>query len=210
MNITVGKRFARLTTNVVTRNPRAWRLFRPLMERQFGELAPQWDDIVGVSPDHLAAHGLALDSLSGPPRRVLDLGTGTGAGAFALASRFPEAEIVGVDLAPEMIAHARRKLSPKLAQRVRFEVGDAASLPFESASFDLVSHANMIPFFDELARVLARGGNAVFSFSGGAETPIYVPFERLRAELTKRGFSEFAEFESGRATALLAHRGTSS
>ena len=210
MNVAIGKKLARLTTNVVTRNPRAWRLFRPVMEWQFGQLAPQWDEIARASADHLAAHGLALDALESPPRRVLDLGTGTGAGAFALAARFPDAEVVGFDLAPEMIEHANQKLSPELAQRVRFEVGDASSLPYESASFDLASHVNMIPFFDELARVLAPGGHAVFSFSGGAETPIYVPFERLRAELSRRGFADFAEFQSGRSTALLARRATSS
>ena len=57
----------------------------------------------------------------------------------------------------------------------------------------------MIPFFDELARVVAPGGAVVFSFSGGAETPIYVPPERLRTELGRRGFADFAEFSAGAA-----------
>ena len=55
----------------------------------------------------------------------------------------------------------------------------------------------MIPFFDELARVLAPGGCALFAFSVGAETPIYVPPERLRAELAARGFTDFADFAAG-------------
>ena len=52
-------------------------------------------------------------------------------------------------------------------------------LPYDDGAFDLVTLANMIPFFDELARVTAPGGALVFSFSGGAETPIYVPSARL-------------------------------
>jgi hypothetical protein len=65
----------------------------------------------------------------------------------------------------------------------------------------------MIPFFDELARVLAPGGHVVVSFSRGAETPIYVPHERLRRELARRGFTEFADFSAGPATALRARLG---
>jgi hypothetical protein len=65
----------------------------------------------------------------------------------------------------------------------------------------------MIPFFDELARVVKPGGQALFAFSMGAGTPIYVPAERLRTELGRRGFTEFAEFAAGNGTALLARKG---
>jgi hypothetical protein len=45
------------------------------------------------------------------------------------------------------------------------------------------------------------------SFSAGPQTPIWVPPERLRAELARRGFAEFADFEAGGGTALLARKG---
>jgi hypothetical protein len=64
----------------------------------------------------------------------------------------------------------------------------------------------MIPFFDELVRVLEPGGQVLFAFSLGAETPIYVPVERLRAELERRGFMDFAEFAAGEGTAFLARK----
>jgi len=67
--------------------------------------------------------------------------------------------------------------------------------------------ANMIPFFDELERVVSPGGHVVFMFSAGPETPIWVPPERLRKELESRGFSDFADFEAGVGTALLARKG---
>jgi hypothetical protein len=68
----------------------------------------------------------------------------------------------------------------------------------------------MIPFFDELARVVAPGGRLVFGFSSGERTPIYVPPERLRSDLSRRGFGEFAEFAASGGISFLArkpHRG---
>jgi SAM-dependent methyltransferase len=203
VNLALGRRFARLATDAVVRRPALWRLFRGPLRRQFDQLAPQWDTI--RSAGHLDPVEAALGTVA-PPRRALDLGTGTGAAAFAVARRFPEAEVVGVDLAERMIGEARRMTPPDLAGRVRFETGDAAALDLEDGSFDLVTLANMIPFFDELARVVAPGGTVVFGFSGGAGTPIYVAPERLRAELGRRGFAEFAEFAEGAGTALLARK----
>jgi SAM-dependent methyltransferase len=199
-----GRRFARVTTEVVVRRPALWRMFRPLMRRQFNRLATRWDSM--RDPDHLGSFERALAAVAETPRRALDLGTGTGAGAFAIARRWPQVEVVGVDMAPEMLAEARRKTPPDLSDRVRFEEADAARLPFASESFDVVGLANMIPFFDELARVVAPGGSVVFGFSGGSETPIYVDTRRLQSELGRRGFSEFAEFAAGRGTALLARK----
>jgi SAM-dependent methyltransferase len=89
---------------------------------------------------------------------------------------------------------------------VRFEHADAAALPYADGSFELVAHANMIPFFDEVTRVLASGGQALFAFSLGNRTPIYVSEERLRSELSRRGFTEFAAFPAGEGTALLARK----
>ena len=204
----LGRRFARLATDVVVRQPALWRAFRGLVARQFDGLAPRWDELLG--PDHLAPLEAALAAIGAEPTRALDLGTGTGAAAFAVARRFPRCEVVGVDLSPRMVEAARERTSAELADRVRFEVGDGAALPFGAASFDLVTLANVIPFFDELARVVRPGGRVALAFSGGPQTPIYVPPERLRSELEARGFSEFAEFAAGRGTSLLATRGGSS
>jgi ubiquinone/menaquinone biosynthesis C-methylase UbiE len=200
----LGRRFARLATNAVLAKPQLWRLVRAPMRRQFHRLAGEWDSILGE--DHLDAYDAALGAIPTPPARALDVGTGTGDGAFAIARRFPEAQVVGVDLAAAMVNEARRKTPATLEQRVSFETGDASKLPFDDASFDLVAHANMIPFFDEVARLVAPGGYVVFSFSGGAQTPIYVPPERLRRELAARNFTDFVELTGGRGTSLLARK----
>ena len=202
--VRLGRRFARIATDAVVRRPALWRLFRKPLRFQFERLAPRWDTMRG--PDHLAAYEAALSEVEAP-RKALDLGTGTGDGAFAIARRFPDADVIGVDLAPAMIETARSKIPSELAGRVHFQQGDASRLPYDDASFELIGLANMIPFFDELVRVLAPGGAAIFAFSAGPETPIYVPAERLRRELEPRGFTDFAEFSAGDGTALLVRKG---
>jgi len=204
--VSLGQRFARLTTDIVVRRPRLWFLLRGPMRFQFDRLAPQWDSLRS-SDTAYAPYEAALEQVEPPPKRALDLGTGTGGAAFAIASRFPQAEVIGVDLAKRMIELARGKLTDELRGRVRFEVADAARLPYADLSFDLVGLSNMIPFFDELDRVLAPGGFLIVAFSGGAGTPIYVPTERLRSELSRRGFTDFAEFSTDPGTALLARKG---
>jgi SAM-dependent methyltransferase len=199
--LTLGQRFARFVTDLVVRRPLLWRLFRGAMRRQFDRLAPVWD--AQRRPDSFAPVEEALGRLPGPPRRVLDLGTGTGSVARIVADRFPDADVVGVDISARMLDEARRKTA---SPRVSYQQADAERLPFEDASFDLVTLGNMIPFFDELARIVALGGHVVFAFSAGAETPIYVPSERLRSELERRGFTEFTDVSAGRGSALIASK----
>lgn len=196
-------RFARFVTDVVVRRPFLWTLLRGRLRDMFDAVAPTWETRIG--PDHLGALELALAELD-PPRRALDLGTGTGVAARALAARFAETEIDAVDLSEAMLAQARELMPADAAGRVRFRAADAAALPYADGEFELVTLMNAIPFFDELARVAAPGGHVVCSFSRGAGTPIYVPFVRLRRELGRRGFAEFAEFSAGPATALRATR----
>ena len=198
----VGQRFARVTTHAVVRWPRAWRVFRAPTTRMFDRIASTWDR--DRSPDAFAPLEAALAPLDANVRTALDLGTGTGGAALLVARRFPDAEVHGVDLASAMVEEARRKAPP--GARLTFEVADAARLPYADGTFDLVTAANMIPFFDEVARVVAPGGHVVFSFSSGATTPIYVPPTRLRRELASRGFADFAEFAAGRGTALSARK----
>jgi ubiquinone/menaquinone biosynthesis C-methylase UbiE len=199
-----GRRLARVATNAVVARPNLWRGFRWLLRRQFDRLAPNWNAMRG--PHALAALEQALEAIPEPPRRILDLGTGTGAAAFAAARRFPKAEVVGADLAERMLAEARAQTPPELAGRVRFQAADASRLPFEDSAFDLVVLANMIPFFDELARVTAPGGYVVIAYSMGPKTPIWVPLERVRDELRRRGFLHVADFEAGGGVSLLARR----
>lgn len=198
----VGRRFARLATDVAVRYPRAWALLRPLVRLEFDRLAPTWDSrrVDGPTP-----YETALDRIAAP-RRALDLGTGTGRYAVAIAQRFPGAQVVGADISEQMLNEAWAHLPDDVRDRVRFVRADASQLPFDDGEFDFVGLGNMIPFFDELDRVLAPGGWALFAFSQGTQTPIYVPADRLRAELSSRGFADFAEISAGSGSALVARK----
>lgn len=74
-----------------------------------------------------------LDPISG--QRVLDVGTGTGRGAIALAAR--GAEVTGVDASAEMLAVAQRRAAAA-GVSVHFVQGDAHDLAYDDRSFDVV------------------------------------------------------------------------
>ena len=93
--------------------------------------------------------------------RVLDSGTGTGALAFALAPHV--AEVVGVDLVPELLAEARKRAAD--FPNVTFVEGDVTSLPPDLGEFDLAATVRTLHHIRrpelaiaELVRVTRRGG----------------------------------------------------
>jgi demethylmenaquinone methyltransferase / 2-methoxy-6-polyprenyl-1,4-benzoquinol methylase len=97
-------------------------------------------------------------------RRVLDLATGTGDIALALAAR--GADVVGLDVTQKMIVLARSKTDPR--RPVRFVVGDMGALPFPGESFDAVTigyglrnASDLAVAIAEASRVLRAGGRLV-------------------------------------------------
>jgi ubiquinone/menaquinone biosynthesis C-methylase UbiE len=91
--------------------------------------------------------------------RALDVGTGAGTLALALAPLVRE--VVGVDVVPELLEHARAKAPAN----VSFVEGDATNLPFEAGSFDLACTRRTLHHIlrperavAELTRVTASGG----------------------------------------------------
>ena len=101
-----------------------------------------------------------------PGERILDVATGTGLVAFALA-RAGAGEVVGVDQSEEMLAAARARLAaePTLSPRLRFERAEAERLPFADGEFDALTFTYLLRYVDdrlatmrELARVLRPGG----------------------------------------------------
>ncbi|MBA3841873.1 MAG: methyltransferase domain-containing protein [Actinobacteria bacterium] len=200
--MTAGQRAMRAVTTVVVRVPALWGLLRRPVAANFDRLAAGWD-ASRVDERRLGAIGAALAAVGPAPARALDLGTGSGAIARKLSERWPEAEVTGVDVSSQMIAEARRLSS---SVRQTFTVADAARLPFPAGTFDLVALNNMIPFFDELARITARGGSVAIAYGLGAATPIWVPLDRVERELARRGFEAFERFDVPPGLALLARR----
>jgi ubiquinone/menaquinone biosynthesis C-methylase UbiE len=205
---TSAARFAigRALNAAVARAPATWPLLRGPVRRFFDAAAADWDERTGAgSVEHLTALAAALVHVHPPPERALDLGTGTGASALLIAREFPRARVRGVDLSEEMIRRARARVGLDPEGRVAFRVADAAALPFEDDSFDLVAQLNLPPFYAETARVLRPGGWAVIAASWGPRTPFYTPPKVLEHGFGRRGLRvvEAGEAGSGGTYAVL-------
>jgi ubiquinone/menaquinone biosynthesis C-methylase UbiE len=93
-----------------------------------------------------------LDRVRCRPRRILDLGCGTGSTTLLLKRQFPEAEVIGLDLSPYMLAVADDK-AHTAGLPILFQQGNAEQTQFASGSFDLVT-ASLL--FHETPSYVAR------------------------------------------------------
>ncbi|HZO97945.1 MAG TPA: methyltransferase domain-containing protein [Gaiellaceae bacterium] len=158
--------------------------------RRFGETAA----LVAARQDERAAEERErLRRLLTPTgdERVLDVGTGAGALALALAPFVRE--VVGIDVVPELLAEGRRR-APANVELVE---ADAAALPFERASFDLVCTARTLHHLArpervlaEMSRVLRPGGTMLVVDQLAPSDPLAAielnAFERARDPSTTR------------------------
>jgi trans-aconitate 2-methyltransferase len=115
------------------------------------------------------------------PRRIADLGCGPGNSTAVLAERWPDAEITGIDSAPDMLARARRD-----HPRFTWEQGDIAAwtpaqpfdLVFSNAALQWVpDHAALLP---RLLGHLSPGGALAVQMPGNLDAPAH----RLMRELS--------------------------
>ena len=103
-----------------------------------------------------------------PPRRVVDIGCGTGRLLEALLPRLTAAELIGVDPAKGMITVARTRFAAE--PRVRLEVAAADHLPLADASVDVATTTMSFHHWDhqdaalkEVVRVLSPGGRLLLA-----------------------------------------------
>ena len=134
----------------------------------FATIADRYDFItvaLSYGQDRRWKRRLIALAAPAPGARALDLATGTGDIAFALASK--GARVVGLDITLRMIELAKRKQSDG-ALGLRFLVGDMLALPFPSGSFDIVTTGyglrnvpDLSTAIDEIGRVLSPGGQVL-------------------------------------------------
>lgn len=140
---------------------------KSLIASQFGGASKTYDGASRLQrimgDEMVGALKLAGDDLR--PRRILDLGCGTGWFTRKIAQTWP-CQVTGVDLSPGMIKQA----SEWSEQGIELMVADAESLPFPSNSFDVVFSNLMVQWCDdprtvfaECRRVLRPGGRLVLS-----------------------------------------------
>ena len=147
-----------------------------------------------IDAEHQSRYRLAARHVRG--LRVLDAGCGVGWGGQILLDA-GACSVVGVDIAPEAVADAVRRVPAG-----RFTVGDLAALPVATASIDVVVCFEAIEHveephraLDELARVLAPGGSLLvsspnpFVYPAGNEFHIheFPPHELLDAVIARFG-----------------------
>jgi ubiquinone/menaquinone biosynthesis C-methylase UbiE len=128
------------------RNPQAQQMADESMARN---LAHQAQAIWPQEQPLFARYGLRGEI------HVLDLGCGTGEITRRLADRYPDAQLVGVDILEGNLALARRD-SASYARRVEYRQADAFALPFAPASFDLVVCRHVSQSVPDFHLVLAQ------------------------------------------------------
>ncbi|WP_405458189.1 class I SAM-dependent methyltransferase [Streptomyces sp. NBC_00101] len=120
------------------------------IEKLSGGLAGRAEATGVPEPDAPGAAGVR-DS------RVLDLGSGTGAGTFALLRRFPHAEVTAVDASPAMAARTEEKaVAHGVADRIRTVVADLDTEALPAGPYDLVWASASLHHLADPGRVLAR------------------------------------------------------
>jgi ubiquinone/menaquinone biosynthesis methyltransferase len=136
------------------------------VRRLFATIADRYDLITRVlsyGMDGRWKRRLVAQAGVVPGERALDLASGTGDVALALAAR--GARVVGLDVTHRMLQLARRKAAGAGTAGVAWTVGDMAALPCPSGAFTLVTTSyglrnvpDLETAIDEIVRVLAPGG----------------------------------------------------
>jgi ubiquinone/menaquinone biosynthesis C-methylase UbiE len=122
-----------------------------------------------LPPNETWVRQAAIEAIKTQPRRILDLGCGTGSTTLLLKQAFPQAEVIGLDLSPYMLAMAEYK-----AQQAGLEIvwrhANAEETGFPDASFDLVTASLLFhetppaiakKMLRESFRILSVGGEVI-------------------------------------------------
>jgi demethylmenaquinone methyltransferase/2-methoxy-6-polyprenyl-1,4-benzoquinol methylase len=101
-------------------------------------------------------HRLVATMEIGKGESILDLGCGTGKLTRLIAYRICEGSILGIDLTPEMIDIAKRRLPEKYEDLVEFSLGAGENLEVRSNCFDVVTSAFTLRNVDNLSKVISE------------------------------------------------------
>lgn len=142
------------------------------VEEMFNSIAPKYDFLnrflsLGIDKIWRKKAISYLKPLQ--PKKMLDVATGTGDLALAAMKHLAPDEIIGLDIAEQMLAFGRVKIDKKgWSGQIKMMQGDSESLPFEDNKFDAITVAFGVRNFQHLSkglkemnRVLKPGGRLV-------------------------------------------------
>lgn len=150
----------------------------------FDRISPKYDalnHLLSLNIDKVWRRKTAKAVAKSQPKTILDLATGTADLAIALTKSNPQAQIIGMDISEKMLEIGKAKvIQRKMESQIELHLGDAATLPFESNTFDAVTVAFGVRNFEnlehglsEIHRVLKPNGQAVIlEFSMPERFPI--------------------------------------
>lgn len=143
------------------------------VEEMFDNIAPSYDKlnhIISFNLDRIWRRRVMRIVRRAKATKIMDIATGTGDLAIAMAKRVDRTQILGIDLSEEMLAVARRKVQKQgLEERIMLEKGDAENLHMvETGSIDAATVAFGVRNFEnlegglkEIHRTLREGGKFV-------------------------------------------------
>ncbi len=154
------------------------------VKEMFDNIAPEYDrlnHILSIQIDKIWRRRVVNIVDKFAPHTILDLATGTGDLAIAIARRIPSAKVIGIDLSEGMLAVARRKVSQlQLADRIELHCGIAENIDLADNSVDVVTVAFGVRNFgdlrgglSEMTRVVRSGGHIVILEFSTPGNPIF-------------------------------------
>ena len=143
------------------------------VEQMFDNIAPTYDKlnhIMSLNIDRVWRRRVMRIVRRSKAHKIMDVATGTGDLAIAMAKRVDRTQILGVDLSEEMLAVARRKVEKQgLEERIMLAKGDAENLDMVTSesigaatvAFGVRNFENIERGLKEIYRTLKPGGKLV-------------------------------------------------
>lgn len=114
------------------------------------------------------AYSILIKYIKNDHRKILEIGSGTGRFCIALAKKFPDKDIIGIDYTDEAINLSKEGVKHRKLTNVQFYKNDLFNLPYKDNSFDFVFENGVIEHFinyedaiKEMIRVTKVGGTVI-------------------------------------------------
>ena len=155
---------------------------------------PETEHVVEVALERLGARGIKINMATGEPSallKIVDVGTGSGCLAVALALELPHASIVATDISTEAIAVAQRNAERHaVIDRIRFLQTDLLASLNEARSYDVI--VSNPPYVardekDQLAREVREHEPHSALFGGPTGIEMYARLVEQSAKLLRPG-----------------------